>query len=85
MVERIVSGTTIEAIRIFKRLERAKRRVKELEIQLEPYVRNIPEGETALYKENIERIKKNEAAKLENFKKHRKEKGMRPQGDPVRC
>lgn len=77
MAESIVSGTTIRAIRIFRRLERAKRRVKELEIELEPYVRNIPEEEMALYGENAERIKKNEAAKLENFKKHREEKRMR--------
>lgn len=77
MAERIVSGTTMRAIRIFRRLERAKRRVKELEIELEPYVRNIPEEEMALYEENAERVKKNEAAKLENFKKHRREKRMR--------
>ena len=72
MYERIVSGTTIKAIKISSQLERAKRRVKELEIQLEPYLRNIPEDEMAFYEENIERIKEKQAAKLEDFRRHRK-------------
>ena len=77
LCERIVSGTTVMATKLFRQLERAKRRVKELEIQLEPYVRNIPEEEMNLYKENVERIKKKEAQNLEKFKINLKKKRLR--------
>ena len=80
LCEKIVSGTTVMAIKLFKQLERTKRRVKELEIQLEPYVRNIPEGEMAVYEENVERIKKKEATALEKFNINLKKKRFRRLG-----
>ena len=58
-------------MKIAGRLVRAKRRVKELEIELEPFLRNIPEHEMSVYEENIARIKKRSADKLKNFKRRR--------------
>ena len=67
----VVSGTTGRALRIFQQLERAKRRVQELKIELEPYVKKIPEDEISLYADQTERIKKLESNRLEKFKRRR--------------
>ena len=67
----VVSGTTGRALRIFQQLERAKRRVQELKIELEPYVKKIPEDEISLYADQTERIKKLESDRLEKFKRRR--------------
>ena len=73
----VVSGTTREAIRLFKQLERTKRKVQQLEIQLESYVKKIPEDEIPVYLEQAERIKKKQANALEKFKVRRLQRRYR--------
>ena len=73
----VISGTTREAIRLFKQLERTKRKVQQLEIQLESYVKKIPEDEIPFYLEQAERIKKKQANALEKFKVRRLQRKYR--------
>lgn len=67
----VISGTTREAIKLFGQIERTKRKVQRLEIQLEPYVKKIPDDEMPVYLEQAERIKKTQATLLEKLRVRR--------------
>ena len=73
----IISGTTREAVKLFRQLERMKRKVQQLEIQLESIVKRIPEDEMPVYLEETELIKKKQATVLEKFKVRRLRRRLR--------
>lgn len=67
----VISGTTREAIKLFGQIEREKRKIEQLKIELESYVKNIPDDEMPVYLEQAERTKKKQATALERFKVRR--------------
>ena len=76
MPGRLLSGATRKASQLAGQLARAKRRVKELKIQLELYERAIPASERHIYEENAKRSKDRETAAFKKWRRDLREKRL---------